>query len=149
MTHAPAPPGETGGPKAYLAHERLSPVLQGWANQMAARFGAPVYLVGSSLTEVQPRDVDIVIILPLDDFVARYGNSPDWKWHTLEPGWDDGSLRWAADVAKLGAFCSRVHKLNVDLKITPPVDWHKGKPRLRLDRVAEIPDAPGGEPCSE
>jgi hypothetical protein len=46
---------------------RLRLQLHGWACQVATRFGAPVYLVGSSLADdPNPRDVDISIVLPDD-----------------------------------------------------------------------------------
>lgn len=128
-------------PSMPIAHEWLAVVLEGWANQTAARFCAPVYLVGSALVETHPRDVDLVIILPLEDFVARYGDPTEWRWQSLMPEWSDGSLRWAADVAKLGGFCSRVHKLNIDLKIQPRNNWHAGKARMRLDKIPGVEDA--------
>jgi hypothetical protein len=49
--------------------------MEQWANQIAARFNAPVYLVGSSLHEPKPRDTDVVVILPDKIFYTRYGIS--------------------------------------------------------------------------
>ena len=122
------------------ASEHLEVQLRGWANQIAARFGAPVYLIGSSLTEDHPRDVDIVVILQDIDFNARYGS--DWDWQTMLPDWSEGALRWAADCAKLAQRVARAYNINVDFKVQPETfaRHRENKPRLRLDRVG-VPEA--------
>lgn len=43
-----------------------------WANAMSGFFGHPVYLVGSQLTKEKPRDIDIVVVIPDNDFKLRY-----------------------------------------------------------------------------
>lgn len=50
--------------------------LRKWAQRVADREQAPVYLVGSALTKRRPRDLDVSIILPHDRFVAQFGPIP-------------------------------------------------------------------------
>ena len=70
--------------------------LQNWAQTVRARFGLPVYLVGSVLSDNKwPRDVDVRVIMPDDHFEARFGKDPiesKWRW-----GQEMGKLNfWAA-----------------------------------------------------
>ena len=123
-------------------HDAVS-LLSGWANQIAARYGAPVYLVGSSLAVEDlrdARDFDIRIVLPDAEFETRFGvEATTWareQWST----WSDGSRRWGAEMAKLGrAFTTTWASLglNVDIQVHPAVmgrAFH-GKPRVRLDTL--------------
>lgn len=126
----------------------IAPRLESWANQIAAKLGAPVYLVGSALKEKYVRDVDIVVILTRDDFVARYGAPETWMFHRFLPNWSDGSLRWATEIAKLGAEACRNTNLNIDFKIQPrqhAVGMYPDRPRLRLDKL-DIPEVISPDP---
>jgi predicted nucleotidyltransferase len=114
--------------------------LRNWANGTAARFAAPVYLVGSSLRDEVTRDTDLVVVLDEEMFVARYGETARWMSLSSNPNWDEGSLRLAADQIKLGAYVVRAYKLNVDLKIQCGGEWlkhlgHDVKPRVRIDAI--------------
>lgn len=103
----------------------LSQLLRAWANQIAARFNAPVYLVGSALREAKPRDIDIRVVVPDDAFVARYGISATDPFLLGPDDGGDAVRRYWTDVAKLGAFCVRHHAvsanggagLNVDFQV--------------------------------
>ena len=120
---------------------RLRLMLHGWACQMTVRFGAPVYLVGSSLTDADARDVDISIVLCDEDFAARYGDVQQWDGEMYGTTWGEGRQRWAEDQVKLTRHLVQGYKMNVDLKIEPlfrAEAIYAGKPRLRLDTVAAI-----------
>lgn len=117
-------------------------VLQGWANQMASRFGAPVYLVGSMLTSPETaRDVDVRIVLSDEDFEARYGiNAIDWI-HEGWTSWSPGRKRWGEDMVKLarqsrGGF-TLAGGMNLDFQVHPASQaiTFKDKPRERLDQL--------------
>lgn len=113
----------------------LAQYLRGWANQIAARFGHPIYLVGSALTEDRPRDVDIVCVLPDDEFRNRYGG--DYVEVTRLGPVPDGSPqhRWCADVGKLSRQACRYHPTaNVDFKVQDESGAPKAE-RLRIDTV--------------
>lgn len=116
--------------------------FRAWANSVAARYGHPVYLVGSALRAVtledvyKLRDVDIVCILPDDEFAARFCH---WTWAC---NGDDklGANRWAAEVGKLSRRASMdMRNVNVDFKVQSQ-EWaehqHAGQPRVRIDTAA-------------
>lgn len=46
------------------------------ANSLVGRYGAHVFLVGGALEDEEPRDYDVRIILPDDDFRRLYGGHP-------------------------------------------------------------------------
>lgn len=117
-------------------------VLRIHANHLAARYyGCPVYLVGSALAESDPRDVDVVIVMPDDLFVRVYGDHGDTidtyllAIGTLHPAaiWQ----RWARDCVKRSLeLTERLHRSG-DLKVMPERLASGAsladKPRLRLD----------------
>lgn len=116
---------------------------------MAARFNAPVFLVGSALVEAKPRDVDIRIVLPDDAFRKRYGIEVSDPYRL---GPNDGGPNVRAywkDVAKLGAWVAARHSqnLNVDLQVQAATaanrSQHQGKPKARLDTL-DVPADPYG-----
>lgn len=92
--------------------------LKAWANDVFARYGQPVWLVGSCLTGIG-RDVDVRVILPDPDHAARFP--------------DHGAL--GLDVGKQGRVAALFLRMNVDFKIQKASEAmaFEGKPRLRLD----------------
>jgi hypothetical protein len=52
-------------------------ILREWAQEVADYEGYPVYLVGSVLMREYPRDLDIVMIMPLADFEKEFGSPPE------------------------------------------------------------------------
>lgn len=113
-----------------------------YSHALSARYyGLPVYLVGSALRDPDPRDIDIVIPVLDDLFLAMYGDLTD----TLA-GWQSGIrvphadlpktwLRWAKDCAKQGRQMTYFCRRQVDFKTQPQsyFDTFADKPRLRLD----------------
>lgn len=114
--------------------------IEGWANQMAARFGHPVYLVGSALTQEKPRDYDVRIMIPDEEFVARYGPINDWL-HNIWGTWEDAGYRWGNDMAKMNRQATIILQDNIDLQVFPKT-WadavYSGKPKKRLDSLDVI-----------
>jgi hypothetical protein len=52
--------------------------LRKWAQGVADSIGYPVYLVGSVLyKDVVPRDIDVSVIIPLNDYEKLYGKLPE------------------------------------------------------------------------
>jgi hypothetical protein len=110
-------------------------------------FGAPVYLVGGALTDPDPRDLDVVIVLPDDLFVAAYGDREGWtpagvdlavsQWSGDLASATPGPLwrRWARDCAKWNTQLTRRCHRRVDFKTQPAViaAGYEGRPRARLD----------------
>ena len=114
------------------------------ANSLSARYyGCPVYLVGGALTSRNPRDVDLVIPIPNDLFVAMYGQPGDTNnpanvierdflggFYLATPIW----RRWARDCAKQGRLLTMQCERAVDFKTQPECQFDRyDKPRIRLD----------------
>lgn len=104
------------------------------ARGLSARFyGCPVYLVGSAVTREDPRDIDIVVVLPVDLFVAAYGDPGDdisafhraWAEQVPAAIW----RRWAGECAKQGAAMTREFHRSVDFKVQ-----HDEDPRVVVER---------------
>ncbi len=102
------------------AAAQLADQLQPWADQIATRFGRPVYLVGSSLQLPDPRDVDVRVILSDEEFEARYGDPGAWHKALWWPSRNDGSIRYCMDVGDLSREASIQLKLNIDFQVQPP-----------------------------
>lgn len=83
-----------------------------FSERMAARFGAPVYLVGSALTENKPRDVDLRIPLDDEQFRLRYGQTVD-EWLSR------ASEAWMNDMAKLNQTGVKQTETNLDFQVVP------------------------------
>lgn len=112
------------------------------AGLSARYYGLPVYLVGSAITDPDPRDIDLVIPIPDDLFAAMYGeenttverNVGDWCTGTgghATPIW----LRWARDCARQSRQLTMACRRAVDFKTQLPIrfDSYADKPRVRLD----------------
>ncbi|HET8777990.1 MAG TPA: hypothetical protein VFN76_10055 [Candidatus Limnocylindria bacterium] len=102
--------------------------LRRFAFYMAARFNAPVYLVGSALRKAHPRDIDVRVTVTEEHFRARYGcDSKDW----LVEG---PSQRWVDDMAHFSDQLAREQRLNVDFQVYPArhAIQYRGQPRVLL-----------------
>lgn len=100
--------------------------LQQWALQVRARFGFPVYLVGSVLGGNEwPRDIDVRVVMPDDHFEARFGdqNTERGKW------------RWAQEMGKLNWWAAHYGHLPVDFQVMRKSEarHYRNRPRKRLD----------------
>lgn len=118
-------------------------MLGGWANQMAARFGHAVFMTGSALHKDRPRDVDVRIVLPDDEFAARYGRVSEWEESIWSRDMKTACQRVYSDTAKLGRECALKCRCNVDLQIQPlsfALRHYRNEPRIRLDTVIEATD---------
>lgn len=112
----------------------------GFANQMYCRYGQPVFLVGSSLNNDNPRDVDIRVTLPDDVFEARYGSVKEWREDTWRNEWREARQKWANDTAKLSSFASVCVKMNIDFQVIPESlekDLFKDKVKVRIDTIKD------------
>jgi len=110
------------GPALLRVDPDLYSRLVARARGLSARFyGCPVYLVGSAVTRDDPRDIDVVVVLPTDLFVAAYGDPGDDITHFLR-AWGEPKpariwQRWARECAKQGAAMTREFHRAVDFKI--------------------------------
>lgn len=115
-------------------------ILREWAQEVAHAEGYPVYLVGSALNSLCPRDLDVSVIMPVADFEARYGPIP-----SAEPNGRRERLKaYCANGRFVHDALPYVHTVlerlyyaqRVDLKIQPDT-WFTDRDRLLLA-------APGG-----
>lgn len=125
-------------PGIKLDESLLISVLRPWANALLQRYGHPVYLVGSAMGTTdytKTRDVDVVVIMPDDEFRWRFGG--DWP---LTEGFGLVADRYNAEMGKQArqAFNSTRNKapINIDFKVQSET-WaaarHKGKLKVRID----------------
>lgn len=118
-----------------LSLKELRPFIEPFANSMVARYGHPVYVVGSAIDApnlYDLRDLDIVCVLPDTEFYQRFG----CHWTEAQaPMGTDGQRRWATEVGKLSRQFG-LNNINLDFKVQC-VEWaywrHKDKPRVRVD----------------
>ena len=98
--------------------------LRAWARHVAATEQADVYLVGSALSTIPPRDVDVAIVLPRAAFERRFGPLPD-----TDDAHDDAHKRiWAeTHKAKVQHYSDAqeavVWAVHVDIRFTPDCWW--------------------------
>jgi hypothetical protein len=114
-----------------------------WARHMAARYNAPVYLIGSTLHSPTPRDCDVRIVVSDPSFVARYGNNTEYR-ETRERSalrdrgitasdhvlWNEEgpTQAWVDDVAKFNDHLSCALKRNMDVQVVPESWWMRCYP---------------------
>lgn len=103
--------------------------LRAWAQQVSAEEQADVYLVGSAVRTAVPRDVDVAVVLPRDEFERRFGAIP-------EPGTDAMkayvlTIRDATEDRYFSAQHAVRFGVLVDLRFTPD-EWWADKPRILL-----------------
>jgi hypothetical protein len=100
--------------------------------------GHPVYLVGGALRdlEVEPRDVDLVCVLPDATFRWMFGGGyADWLVGRAWPDRGEGTwLRWARDTAKRSESLSEEARRLVDFRTMheEQAKRYADEPRLRL-----------------
>lgn len=104
--------------------------IREYAQEIANAEGYPVYLVGSVLWKSYPRDLDMSMIMPVDDFEKRYGKLPE----------DEESLKDYLDNVKYwGSFgkyrleCEEKirYATRIDFKIQPDI-WFQGRDKILL-----------------
>ena len=116
--------------------------LREWANNVKFFYGHSVYLVGSQLTDKpNPRDVDIVCIIPDIEFEYRYGSVFDWIEEGDTGQWTDVRWIWSRDCVQRWREGCIYTKMNLDFKVLPR-SYHDqiylNKPIYQLDNCVDI-----------
>lgn len=109
------------------------------ATAFYGRYGAPVYLVGSALLDcnARPRDWDVRINLPDDDFTRMFGSVAAWEEQGNTGLWTDVRHHWSQECVKGSKEFYYRTGLNVDFQVYPEtyaLGVYRKRPRLRLDR---------------
>jgi len=129
-----------------VSADALARAMSGWANQIAGRYGFPVYLVGSALTEAEPRDVDVRVVLTDAAFFARFGIKPmRTESEAWKPEQSEGTRRLYAEQGKLSRSAALTLHLNIDFQVQSEsivlVRAYHERPRRRLDTI-DLEDLP-------
>ena len=114
-------------------------LLVRWSNFICGFYGHPVYLGGSQLTDKEnPRDVDVICILPDDVFCKRY-QIKDLEQFLLKwtAGlWEKEHWDWNEDMLHKTYHGWDFTHMNIDFKVIPDkenIANYNDKPRVRLD----------------
>ena len=92
--------------------------LIGHTQYLYARYGYPIYLVGSALEKPNPRDTDLRIVIPDVEFFDRFGPRDD---------------RWYDEMAKQNRQINKgIGRLNVDFQIQSESQAHKYQNEKRM-----------------
>lgn len=106
-------------------------LIQNRAQEVADKIGYPVYLVGSAQYKHLPRDIDLAIIIPSDEYLERYNLHEDADTVVLLPG-NVMTIAWYADFENIkGLEQLNFEGYKIDLKICPD-NWFVEKPKLLL-----------------
>ncbi len=111
--------------------------LQAWGRMLKEVFGEMPYLVGSSTTSKQFRDVDVVVMMSNEKFFLWAG--PHGK----------RGVRWQALCASFSAWGKEITGLNIDFKIQQVLDANKQHKGTRMAIGIEIDDSWRDPDCPE
>lgn len=122
--------------KLQLPLEPTHPLVR-WANSIRGFYGHPVYLVGSQLTDKpDPRDVDVICVIPNDEFTLRFGDVYKWLDEGGTGQWTDVRWRWSDHCVKKWKQGCLETGLNLDFKVIPMcahIGEYGDHPTHRLD----------------
>jgi hypothetical protein len=102
--------------------------IRSWAQGVADKNQAPVYLVGSVLKKDLPRDIDISVIFPVADYEVLFGTIPT---ATNDSAFTQKVMpimhKAQSCQARIDAYWELAyifdHKIGIDLKFCPDVWW--------------------------
>jgi hypothetical protein len=97
------------------------PRLRRFANSIRGLYGFPVFLVGSALSgsNPSPRDWDLRLILPNEEFTRHFGDYEKWSHEGTSGLWTDIRWKWSDECVKLSKQGWRECGLNIDFQIYP------------------------------
>lgn len=93
--------------------------LVGLANRLKHFYGGYVYLVGSALWKKEPRDIDIRLILPDEQFEILIGNVNSWIYQIETGQWKEECYKWSKMCTQETHYFWHETGLNIDFQIYP------------------------------
>lgn len=117
-------------------------IIQRKAQEVANKIGYPVYVVGSSLVKHNPRDIDLAIIIPHDEYVEKYKcrSKNDWDTSDVEhSGANFMTNAWYNEFENIEALEGlNFEGYKIDLKLCPDNWWtNKDKELLARPEIKE------------
>jgi hypothetical protein len=104
--------------------------IREYAQEVANEEGYPVYLVGSVLWKPYPRDLDISMIMPVEEFEKRYGTLPNDEQKLYQ--YLDKKEYWSSYANHRMELETRIrYATRIDFKIQPDV-WFQGRDKILL-----------------
>lgn len=98
-------------------------LLVRWANLISGFYGKPVYLVGSSTVKGNPRDIDVVCVIPDEEFMLRYqvDSIEQWGLRYRSGSFDlhESTWRWADDCCHKALQGMQFTHKYIDFKVYP------------------------------
>lgn len=95
----------------------------------------PVVLIGSVLVKDNPRDIDIVCILPDKEFKLEFGlSAKQWRKEGKEGNWSNERWEWARKSIEGGKSLAKRLKGNIDFKFIP-VSFYEEIKETRLKNL--------------
>jgi predicted nucleotidyltransferase len=92
----------------------------------------PVYLVGSVLKKDNPRDIDILCVIPDDDFEKIFNLKPNqWKEEGKTGNWSNERYRWGSKCIAIAGILAKRLNSNVDFKFIPERFFIENKDRKK------------------
>lgn len=121
----PVPPVAAAAPRAWGVGMPALLRLHEFGRLVHQAFGRYPALVGSALTTKHPRDIDVRLALPADEYAALVGPEREFG----QPG-----TRWAAFAVAFAAAGREITGLPVDFQLQPPriAEAHAGLPAVGL-----------------
>lgn len=108
-------------------------IIQNKAQEVANNIGYPVYLVGSALTKHNPRDIDISIIIPYQEYIEKYDINEEI--HNADYCLYISFHKSFEDIKTLHSLV--FDDYNIDLKICPDNWWVK-KEKMLLAKPTKV-----------
>lgn len=108
------------------------------ANYYASLYGAPIFLVGSSLIKETPRDIDIRVPLSDEELYRLYGYNREEKLGNLSD-WNEWRWKQAADHVKRNRALRRWGGFPIDFQTQTMDEFlaHSHLPSIRLDTAPD------------
>lgn len=118
-------------------YENFALYFQMQANALAMKYGGPVYLVGGALTQENPRDYDIRIVITNQDCTRLFGEREPTRHIT--DFWSEAEWRQRSEGLKQSRLLySRVnYRLDVQIQNEDEASRYKDEARIRLDSATD------------
>ena len=94
--------------------------LQNAAQETADSWGYPVYLVGSAIYKIIPRDIDVSVIIPVDEYEKLFGPIPKTQDEFPQYLCDVFNKSFKYIEPLIFTLCGTHH---MDVKVCPNVWW--------------------------